>query len=126
MSNLVGKALEDDEAFWGHETWKEEDDDDMSGNDSFHESDEDSEHRKDAFDSDFNDSETDNEEEEEAAGNEEEARLQREEKKNKRRANTNKSYFDVAKAGRALLQKRKGRIKGTRVFGDGCNAGRDS
>jgi YL1 nuclear protein C-terminal domain len=31
MNDLVGKAQEDDDAFWGHETWQDDD----SGNDSF-------------------------------------------------------------------------------------------
>ena len=117
MSSLVGEAQEADDAFWGHDTWEEND----SGNDSFHESDEDSEVRKDQFDSDFNESEDDVSDAEAAAGRAEEADLAKEEKSNNR-----KKTFDVAKAGRELLQKKKGakgRMKGQRIFGDGVNAG---
>ena len=113
MSSLVGKALEDDEAFWGHDTWEDDD----SGNDSFRESDEDSEARVDEFDSDFNDSESDHDAEEEAAGALEEAQLQRDEKSQKR-----KQKFDIVKAGRDLMQKKKGKGK-KRAMGDGINAG---
>ena len=118
MSDLVGKAQEADDAFWGHDTWAEDD----SGNDSFHESDEDSDVRKDHFDSDFNESEEDVSDAELAAGRQEEAELRQQEK----HGNRKKSTFDVAKAGRDLLQKKKGakgRIKGQRIFGDGVNAG---
>lgn len=113
MSSLVGKAQEEDDAFWGHDTWAEDD----SGNDSFRESDEESEARVDEFDSDFDESESDHEAEEEAAGAAAEAELQRQEKSQKR-----KQKFDVAKAGRDLLQKKKGKGK-KRAMGDGMNAG---
>lgn len=117
MSSLVGEAQDADDAFWGHDTWEEDD----SGNDSFRESDEDSEVRKDQFDSDFDESEDDVSDAEAAAGREEEADLAKEEK-----ANARKKTFDVARAGRELLQKKKGakgRMKGQRIFGDGVNAG---
>lgn len=113
MSSLVGKAQEDDDAFWSHETWAEDD----SGNDSFRESDEDSEARVDEFDSDFDDSESDHDAEEEAAGAAAEAELHREERSQKR-----KQKFDVARAGRDLMQKKKGKGK-KRAMGDGINAG---
>ena len=113
MSSLVGKAQDDDDAFWNHDTWAEED----SGNDSFRESDEDSEARADEFDSDFDDSETDNEADEAAAGAQAEAELQRQEKNQRR-----KEKFDVTKAGRDLMQKKKGKGK-KRAMGDGMNAG---
>jgi hypothetical protein len=114
MSSLVGEALDNDETFWNHDTWAEEGDD----ADSFRESDEDSEVRKDAFDSDFNDSESDNEADEVKAGEEEERRLQRDEKMARRQ-----KALDVARAGRELVGKKKGKIKGNRIFGDGINAG---
>jgi hypothetical protein len=114
MSSLVGEALDNDETFWNHETWAEDGED----AESFRESDEDSDVRKDEFDSDFNDSETDNEAEDQAAGDEEERRLQRDEKIQRRQ-----KTLDVARAGRELLQKKKGKIKGNRIFGDGVNAG---
>jgi vacuolar protein sorting-associated protein 72 len=115
MTSLVGKAAEEDDAFWGHDTWAEDD----SGNDSFHESDEDSVNRKDRFDSDFDDSESDNEDEEMAAGAAEEAELMREERSRKKKS----SYVDIAKAGRDLMvTKKKTKGKG-RIMGDGINAG---
>ena len=116
MTALVGKALEDDNAFWGHGTW---DDDGDSGNESFRESDEDSELKKDQFDSDFDDSESDREDEEEAAGMEAEADLKKAERIAKQRKS---NYVDIAKAGRDLMQKKKGKGK-KRVVGDGVNAG---
>ena len=112
MATLTGKALEDDEAFWGHDTWEEED----SGNDSFHSSDEDSEVKKDVFDSDFDDSESDREEEEQAAGDEEERELVREERGKKRAAA--KQVF-----GGPPLRRKRGRGAVKRVMGDGMNAG---
>jgi len=114
MTSLVGKAAEEDAQFWGHDTWQEDD----SGNDSFHESDEDSELQRDEFDSDFNDSESDREQEEQAAGDEEERLIAREERKQR----SKKSAFDVSRAGRELLQKRKGKVK-KRIVGHGVNAG---
>ena len=121
MQTLTGKALEDDEAFWGHDTWKQDDDDD-SGNESFHSSDEDSEIKKDIFDSDFDESESDHEEEEVAAGEEEERDLQRQER-NKKRSNLKRSYLDISRA----VPGKKGRggaTRGTkRVMGHGLNAG---
>ena len=109
MTSLVGKALEEDDAFWTHDTWAEE----GSDNDSFRDSDEDSAMKKDEFDSDFNDSETDNEEEEKAAGMDEEDEIRREERSNQQRKTT---YIDVGKG-----IKKKGR--GKRIVGDGMNAG---
>ena len=117
MSHLVGEAQDADDAFWGHDTWAEDD----SGNESFRESDEDSEVRKDQFDSDFDESEEDFSDAEAAAGRDEEVNLRQQEKLESR-----KKTFDVAKAGRDLLQKKKGakgRMKGQRIFGDGDNAG---
>eukprot|EP00526_Cylindrotheca_closterium_P025816 CAMPEP_0113649496 /NCGR_PEP_ID=MMETSP0017_2-20120614/26298_1 /TAXON_ID=2856 /ORGANISM="Cylindrotheca closterium" /LENGTH=59 /DNA_ID=CAMNT_0000561869 /DNA_START=141 /DNA_END=317 /DNA_ORIENTATION=+ /assembly_acc=CAM_ASM_000147 len=40
MSSLVGKAQEEDDTFWGHDTWADDGED--SGNESFRDSDEDS------------------------------------------------------------------------------------
>jgi hypothetical protein len=119
MTELVGKAQDDDDAFWGHDTWGDED---GSGNESFHESDEDSAAKKDTFDSDFDISESDHDEEEAAAGEEEERELHRVERSNKQKKS---HYVDVAKGGRALMQKQKGKAaRGTkRVMGDGINAG---
>lgn len=55
MASLVGKAAEDDEAFWGNSIWGE----DGSDNESFVAEDD----QPDEFDSDFNDTETEDEEE---------------------------------------------------------------
>jgi hypothetical protein len=120
MTSLVGEAQEQDDTFWGHDTWAEGDAD--SGNESFRDSDEDSALRKDEFDSDFNDSESDNDGEEIAAGENEEKAIQKSERSEKQQRKGN--YVDIAKAGRDLLQKRKGIVKGKkRIMGDGVNAG---
>ncbi len=103
LTELVGKAQDDDDAVWGHDTWGDED---GSGNESFHESDEDSAAKKDTFDSDFDISESDHDEEEAAAGEEEERELHRVERSNKQKKS---HYVDVAKGGRALMQKQKGK-----------------
>lgn len=118
MTSLVGKAQEEDDTFWGHDTWAEDD----SGNESFRESDEDSTQRKDVFDSDFDDSESDNEDEEEAAGEQEEREIEKQERSNRQKKN---NYTDITKGGRAMLQKAKGvRGKGSkRAIGNGINAG---
>lgn len=57
MASLVGKAVEDDDAFWGNSIWGEE----GSDNESFEAEDD----QPDEFDSDFNDTETEGEEESE-------------------------------------------------------------
>lgn len=120
MQVLTGKALEDDEAFWGHDTWEQDEND--SGNESFHSSDEDSEVRKDVFDSDFDESESDHEEEEVAAGDEEERDLQRQER-NRKRANLKRSYLDISRA-KPGKKGRGGAVKSAkRVVGHGLNAG---
>jgi hypothetical protein len=111
MTSLVGNAQEEDDAFWGHDTWAEDD----SGNESFRDSDQDSTLRKDEFDSDFNDSETDNDQEEEAAGQQEERELQRQERSNRQGKST---YSDTVKPSRGgIMQKPK------RAMGTGINSG---
>ena len=67
MTELVGDALEEDEAFWGHDIWNEEEGSDM---DSYDEEEE--EVKPDEFDSDFNDTESDDE-----SGSEEETKLRK-------------------------------------------------
>jgi hypothetical protein len=57
MSSLVGKAQDDDEAFWGHDTWGDENDEDYDV------AEEKKEDLVDVFDSDFNDSEGDSSDE---------------------------------------------------------------
>ena len=126
LTFLTGQAAENDEAFWGHDTWN--DDNDESGNESFHSSDEDSEVKRDQFDSDFDESETDNEDEEEAAGAAEERELDELERKNKRK-HGNAGYMELSSAGRGLLvkqqpmAKRTKHVKGKRLIGEGLNAG---
>ena len=116
MTSLVGNAQDEDDAFWGHDTWA--DDASSSGNESFRDSDQDSTLRKDEFDSDFNDSETDHEDEEEAAGRQEERELQQQERSNRQGGKNN--YVEqrvVVKPGRGLFHKPK------RAMGNGINAG---
>ncbi|KAG7365078.1 YL1 family nuclear protein [Nitzschia inconspicua] len=114
MNTLVGKAQEDDDAFWGHDTWNEDD----SGNDSFRESDADSALAKDEFDSDFDDSETDNENEEAAAGELVEAELQKSERVSKHQRKSG-AYVDNV----ASTTSRGVKGSGRRVMGEGFNAG---
>jgi YL1 nuclear protein/YL1 nuclear protein C-terminal domain len=116
MTSLVGNAQDEDDAFWGHDTWA--DDASSSGNESFRDSDQDSTLRKDEFDSDFNDSETDHEDEEEAAGRQEERELQQQERSNRQGGKNNYVEQRVAvKPGRGLFHKPK------RAMGNGINAG---
>ena len=120
MGDLLGKAVEEDDAFWSHETWNDGED---SGNDSFHESDEDSTLKKDVFDSDFDDSESDNEDDEVATGEAEEIELQKSERA-RRRQKSSTSYVDAANS-----SKKRGHNRGRksannkRVIGEGFNFG---
>lgn len=116
LTALVGKALEEDETFWGHDTWNDANDDE--DNESFHSSDEDPILRKDEFDSDFNDSETDNEDIEQERGLQEESELQKQERRQLKKSN----YVDLAsKLSRASAQKKQKRKNF--VTGEGLNAG---
>ena len=120
MGMMVGKAQEEDELFWNHDTWAEG----SSDNESFRSSDEDSDAKKDEFDSDFNDSEDEEDSDEPSYDDEEEKRLQREEKQQKSGAsNKKRSQIDISKIGRDLMQKKKGGKGKKRVMGDGLNAG---
>ncbi len=60
MSALVGKAAEEDEAFYNNELWQDGDD---SENESYSEESE----KPDVFDSDFNESEDDDDDEDDAS-----------------------------------------------------------
>jgi hypothetical protein len=111
--------MEEDDAFWGHDTWGDEDD--ASGNESFHDSDEDSAAKKDAFDSDFDDSESDHDEEEKAAGRDEEQEVQRQEKQRNNQQRQG-NYVDAA-AAKGVGGKKRGRGMVKRLKGDGDNAG---
>lgn len=119
MAELTGKALEDDEAFWGHDTWQ--DDEGGSENESFHSSDDDSDVKKDVFDSDFDESESDHDEEDQKAGELAERELQREERQQKQAAHSSKAYTSKAIKASKPLYGRAGRVK--RIMGDGMNAG---
>jgi YL1 nuclear protein/YL1 nuclear protein C-terminal domain len=120
VTSLAGEALEQDESFWGHETWA----DDGSGNESFHSSDEDSELKRDEFDSDFDDPESDHENEELEAGKNEERELMRQERD--RRSSSTRKYIDEVKSTKKSNIPRKGKkTKGgsKRIVGEGINAG---
>jgi YL1 nuclear protein/YL1 nuclear protein C-terminal domain len=109
MTQLVGKAQEEDSAFWAHDTWE-------SDEESFHASDEGS--VKDEFDSDFDESESDHEDEEVAASEAQEKELLVAERQSSKR------HVDISKAGRDLW--RRGKTKGVsqkRALGQGLNAG---
>jgi hypothetical protein len=112
MSVLVGKAQEEDDAFWGHDTWNEDD----SDNESFRESEEDSDLAKDEFDSDFDESESDNEDEEAAAGEAAELELQQNERAAKQ-ARKGGVYMDKKAVGGP------GKKRQRRIMGEGSNAG---
>lgn len=121
MSSFTGEELQQDETFWGHETWAE----DESGNESFHSSDEDSELKRDEFDSDFDDSESDKEEEEAEAGQDAEREIQRRERDEARQLSS-RSYVEAARAKIGLVIPKRGRgakAGGKRIMGDGLNAG---
>jgi hypothetical protein len=124
MTALIGKASEDDEAFWSHSTWKEDVDlegqtIDQQEDASFHESDEDENDRVDAFDSDFDDTESEGCDEEmfdddaELEAHREEVKMS---KKNK--------VLDMVRAGRISALKKKNTVGKKSVrMGEGLNAG---
>jgi len=103
MGVLVGEALENDDAFWGHSTWMDDEDkrksrqkgssnndDDTSSeissaDESFDLNEEPEENRVDVFDSDFDESES-----EESSGSDNEQAVLREEKQSKRAATASK------------------------------------
>lgn len=123
MTFLAGQELENDQAFWGHETWQED-------SDSFHSSDADSDAVMDEFDSDFDESESDHEDEEEALGAAEEREIAVDERnKNKRGSGAAAAYTDTKNkkkvaglVGAGVVK--KGRwSRGKRIMGDGLNAG---
>ena len=121
MGSLLGKAMEEDDTFWSHETWNDDDDGEDSGNDSFHESDEDSVLKKDVFDSDFDDSESDNEDDDVAAGEAEELELQKSERA-RRNQKSSTNYVD-AKSSTARGNRGKRGAANKRAVGVGFNAG---
>lgn len=123
MNALIGKAEEEDEAFWNHSTWKE--DVDFEGqalqqeeDNSFHESDEDNSDREDVFDSDFDETESENEggifdNDAELEAHQEEVKLLKK-----------KKILDMVQADRVSAMKRK-KVSAKRPLrmGEGLNAG---
>jgi hypothetical protein len=77
MTVLVGKAQEEDEEFWGHDTWAS-DNGEASEDESYNVEEEAEVNKVDVFDSDFNDSE---EEEDDENNEAEELELRRQEKR---------------------------------------------
>ena len=126
MTFLAGQELENDEAFWTHDTWQED-------NESFHSSDAASSAEEDVFDSDFDESENEDDviANEEMVGAAMEREIEQEERDhnnyNKKRGS---AYTEVSNK---LGPKKKamgsgGRRPGTgpngkRIVGDGLNAG---
>ena len=104
LTTLTGQAADDDDAFWGHDTWGDEDDG------SFRESDEDSQQREDTFDSDFDDDEVEEVDAEKQNAAKAEAEIAREEK-------------DDRKKKRGFAEPTKKRPTMRRIIGEGLNAG---
>lgn len=124
MTFLAGQELENDEAFWTHDTWQED-------NESFHSSDAASSAEEDVFDSDFDESENDDDviANEELIGAAMEREIEQEERdiNNKKRSS---AYTEVSnkngnkKKGLGSGGRRPGTgPNGKRVVGDGLNAG---
>ena len=126
MTFLAGQELENDEAFWTHDTWQED-------NESFHSSDAASSAEEDVFDSDFDESENDDE----VIANEEMlgAAMEREIEQEERDSNNKKrhsAYTEVSNNKFGTKKKAFGPNgrkpprtgpNGKRVVGDGLNAG---
>lgn len=109
MNFLTGQALEDDEAFWGHDTWE-------SDNESFHSSDQ--EEAPDLFDSDFNETEESSDEEEAADAEKEIAEEER--KARKRKIGYSEGGLKVGKPPGGSKKFKHGT---KRIVGDEHNAG---
>lgn len=130
MGALVGKALENDDAFWSHSTWMEDedkrkhrenkkDDDDTSSeissaDESFDLDEEPEESRVDVFDSDFDESE-----DEESEGSDNEQAVLREEKQSKRAATKKK----IAKLSVFSRKRKASVINKKKLMGSEHNAG---
>ena len=85
INELVGEALEQDNAFYGHETWAEEESDDSYSEEEI---------KPDVFDSDFNDTESD----EDSEDDEEEGKVRKAERSASRRASvTGGKYKEPSK-----------------------------
>jgi hypothetical protein len=122
MTFLAGQELENDEAFWTHDTWQED-------NESFHSSDAASSAEEDVFDSDFDASENEEDDiaNEEMIGAAMERDIQQEERDHisKKR---NSAYTETSHKVGSKMKPFGGRRSmsgpnGKRVVGDGLNAG---
>jgi len=112
MSKLVGEALDQDEQFWGHDTWNEEDDEISDG--SYDVADERREDTVDHFDSDFNESEESSDEEEVQAEEEEKVGTKR------------KAYREPTRSSataKKMYKKDKHGVRRHVMAGKGINAG---
>ena len=124
MTELVGKALEDDAAFWGHSTWAEDGGDgsaESDANESYRDSDLSSVDRVDTFDSDFDDSESDEEAEQEKEAEAEQIERDLAKQERRQQQKQKRGYVDIAsKASKQLKKIPKGKKM---ITGDGWNAG---
>lgn len=150
MQSLMGKAQEDDDAFWSHSIWSEGgggfsngrkrrrgDDDDSSsssgsdsdsisdGEGSFRMSDEESEAAVDQFDSDFDESESEDEEEGGEGAAERELIAEERRAKGAQRKKRQQVAFQGkgSSGGRELMKKKKGQMTKRGPTGEGWNAG---
>jgi len=152
MQSLMGKAQEDDDAFWSHSIWSEGgggfssgrkrrrgDEDDSSsssesgsdsesisdGENSFRVSDEESEAAVDQFDSDFDESESEDEEEGGEGATERELIAEEKRKKVAQRKKRQQVAFQGkgSGGGRELMKKKKGQMTKRGPTGEGWNAG---
>ena len=105
LTTLTGQAADDDNAFWGHDTWGEDDDG------SFRESDEDADQRVDTFDSDFDDDEIEEADAEKQNAAVAEAEIAREEKEGRQKK---RGFAEPAVKKRPTQR---------RIVGEGLNAG---
>ena len=152
MQSLMGKAQEDDDAFWSHSIWSEggggfssgrkirrgDDDDSSSSSDSgsdsdsisdgegsFRMSDEESEAAVDQFDSDFDESESEDEEEGGEGATERELIAEERRRNVVQRKKRQQMAFQGkgSSGGRELMKKKKGQMTKRGPTGEGWNAG---
>jgi len=152
MQSLMGKAQEDDDAFWSHSIWSEggggfssgrkirrgDDDDSSSSSDSgsdsdsisdgegsFRMSDEESEAAVDQFDSDFDESESEDEEEGGEGATERELIAEEKRRNVAQRKKRQQMAFQGkgSSGGRELMKKKKGQMTKRGPTGEGWNAG---
>lgn len=125
LTFLAGQELENDQAFWGHDTWQEDSESYQSADGSL---------AVDEFDSDFDESESDHDTDaDDALGAAEERKLRLEEQQNTAQSKKRNvaAYTDTKKASvvgavgsKAAVVLKKGRWnRGKRIMGDGLNTG---